>query len=165
VGEAGVDLSITAGASLRAPSRTAELRPLSGDASESQRIALRPDEAPPPARDARLFHALDASGAERGIIAVNPDAAAGRTDPNKPSAVRERLAAFAAPGAPEPVFLDPPTMAATLARAEEGSPISLPLLIAALALAAVETVLARFFSHAQRERAPSTLPDSSEAAA
>jgi hypothetical protein len=165
VGEAGVDLSITAGASLRAPSRTTELRPLSGDASESQRIALRPDEATPPARDARLYHAVDASGAERGIIAVNPDPTAGRTDPNKPSAVRERLAAFAAPGAPEPVFLDPPTMAATLARADEGSPISLPLLIAALALAAIETVLARFFSHAQRERQSATLPDSSEAAA
>ena len=165
VGEAGVDLSITAGSPLHAPSRTAELRPLSGDASESQRIALRADEAPPPARDARLLHAVDASGAERGIVAVNPDQAAGRTDPNTQAAVRERLAAFAAPGAPEPVFLDPPTMAATLARAEEGSPISLPLLIAALALAAIETVLARFFSHAQRERAPAAIPDTSEAAA
>ncbi len=165
VGEAGVDLSITAGAPVHAPSRTVELRPLSGDAADSRPLAIRADEAPPTARDARLLHAVDASGAERGIIAVNPDQSAGRTDPNTQTAVRERLAAFAAPNAPEPVFLDPPTMAATLARAEEGSPISLPLLIAALAFAAIETVLARFFSHAQRERAPSALTDTSEAAA
>lgn len=158
VGEAGSDLSIVAGSALRAPARAAQVRPLSGDALDAQAIALRDDAPPPPAREARLYHALDAAGAERGLVAVNADASAGRTEANDANAVRQRLASFAAPGAEEPVFLDPPTMAATLARADEGSPISLPLLIAALALAVVETVLARLFSHAQRDRAGAPVP-------
>ncbi|MGP1310979.1 MAG: hypothetical protein ACTS27_12355, partial [Phycisphaerales bacterium] len=151
-GEAGANLAVLAGAALPAPSRASELRPLAVDAAEAQAVTLRADALPPPARRARLFQAVDAVGAERAFVAVNPDPSAGRTDANPPDAVRERLAQRADPDAPEFVFLNPPTMAASLARAEEGSPISLPLLIAALALAVLETVLARFFSHAQRDR-------------
>lgn len=152
VGEAGANLTAVAGASLPAPARAVELRPLSGDASSAQSVALAANQ-PTVARDARLFQAIDASGAERALVAVNPDPRAGRSDANDPDAVRERLASLSHADSPDVVFLDPPTMAATLARAEEGSPLSLPLLIAALALAALETVLARLFSHAQRDRA------------
>lgn len=167
VGEAGGDLSLTAGSALRAPPRAAELRPLSGDASDASPVAFRAsdDAAPPPAREARLYQAVDAAGAERGLVAVNPDPSAGRSDANDPAAVRERLAAFASLDAPEVVFLDPPTMAATLARAEEGSPLALPLLLCALALAVLETILARFFSHAQRERDADAAQGAQEAAA
>lgn len=166
VGEAGATLSAVAGASLAAPARANELRPLSGDAASAQSLALTAQGATTVARDARLYQAVDASGAERALVAVNPDARAGRTDANDPGAVRERLASFAHPNTPEVVFLDPPTMAATLARAEEGSPLSIPLLIAALVFAAIETVLARLFSHAQRDRAdPGASVTAEEAAA
>ncbi|MBX3353507.1 MAG: BatA domain-containing protein [Phycisphaeraceae bacterium] len=162
VGLSTGDSSTIAGASILAPARSAELRVLSSDAPDQRAIPLR-DNVAPPARRAALLHALDANGAERGLLAVNADTGASRTDANDPALVRAWLARALPPGAPEPVFLDPPTAAATLARADQGSPISLPLLIAALALAALETVLARLFSHAQQDRA--ALASTPEAAA
>lgn len=161
VGLSTGDHATVAGAPVLAPTRTAELRPLSADPAEQGALPLR-DGVAPPARRAALLHALDANNAERALLAVNADAHGARTDANDPSLVRAWLAQTLPPGAPEPVFLDPPTAAATLARADEGSPLSLPLLFAALALAALETVLARLFSHAQQDRA--ALSPSPEAA-
>jgi len=99
----------------------------------------------------------DEAGRGLGLLAINPDVDGARTDVVDEGAVRNWLGANTS-GAPSPdsagapletvewLTLDNP--AGFLAHAERGAPISLPLLIAALAVAIAELAMARWFSHA-----------------
>lgn len=144
-----------AGARIAAPRRAEELR----DLTSSDAGAMLVDASGrtiEPARRAALFRALDGRGAERGLIAVNADTRAGNADTQSDTAVAAWLnAGFS--GAESGVRWLAPRDFATVARAQEERAIAgWPLLVGALALALLETVLARLFSHALREEgAPS----------
>lgn len=155
------------------PSRSAELRPI--ELSSRDERAPGPERARPvvaiddtgatasPLRRAGLWQAIDDRGAVRGVVAVNPDTRASRTQVQEPAALEQWLAR-ASPdgtiawisGGAEPAGPDaadnaaaPPTFASLLAKDSPGSPISLPLLIAALVVALFELWLARRASHAE----------------
>jgi hypothetical protein len=92
------------------------------------------------------------------VLAFNADAAGGRTDVRS----REELARWLGPVASELTWLEPGGSAMTpggqgsssgsaLSRDTRVPPISFPLLLAALAVAVIETGLARWFSHAKAE--------------
>lgn len=91
-----------------------------------------------------------------GVIAVNADVDAARTGLLDPEALRGWLAS--AQGgealATSVTWLDPDEVGAALEAGDRGSPLALPLFIAALLLALAETVMARWFSHAGSPRAP-----------
>ena len=93
---------------------------------------------------------MDASGFERGLIAVNPDADAGRTEVQAEDVVRTwLLGAGIEPDAFRWLRADTPTGARSLAQAAQADAgWSYGLLIAALVIALAELALARFFSHA-----------------
>ena len=126
-----------------------------------------------PVRRAGLWRAVDERGASRGVIAANPDPRAGRAQTQTKDAVSAALNKIApghaqgtpgtGTGAPDAIAWLPPdhaipggaavasindTMATVFGRADSGSPVSWPLLIAALLLALIEIVLARRASHA-----------------
>lgn len=128
-----------------------------------------------PLRTAGAFAAIDERGAMRGLVAVNPDIRASRIAPQPEAAVGARLLPVIGRGeeqgtgtSGEIVWLpaesepDVPagmtgdaaaavqqTVASLFGAGERSSPIDLPLLIAALALAIVEVGLARWASHAE----------------
>ncbi|GAB4553283.1 MAG: hypothetical protein Tsb0013_15750 [Phycisphaerales bacterium] len=103
-------------------------------------------------RDAGVWQAQDQAGRTRGVVAVNADASAGRTALNDPEALGAWLAgAFDAESTDRVMWLDDAQPGEALTAGDRGSPLSLPLLIAALALALLETCLARWFAHAWRE--------------
>jgi hypothetical protein len=126
-----------------------------------------------PVRRAGLWRAVDERGKPRGLVAVNPDTRAGRTQFQTRAVVAGALSKLTGAGGPggtegagkDAVAWLPPTreipgsasgpretvadaVATVFGRADAGSPISWPLLMAALALALVEIVLARRASHA-----------------
>lgn len=127
-------------------------------------------------RRAGLWRAVDERGAVRGVVAFNPDARAGRTQAQAREAVAGVLRTSvggsgdgaATPedvaGAGEAIVWLPSgnagstalnvsgvdqALATVFGRADRGSPMSLPLLIAALVLAIAEIFLARRASHAE----------------
>ena len=123
-----------------------------------------------PIRRSGVFKAIDDTGRQIGILAINPDTDAGRTNAQDPGAISTWLAdaiAEKADGTPAGTiaWLDEKTPGAALAGERGGSPISLPLLIAALALAIIELFLARWFSHAFREDTGEAAPTAPGAAA
>lgn len=134
------------------PSRAVELRPLEG----GRPIAAAAGLAQEAVRRAGLFTALDERGGVRALVAVNPDAAAGRTDPQSPGAVLTWLGGTGlsvewlrpAPGAVGEASGHGAALRAALDRGNDATPWVLALLIAALSLATVELCLARWFSHA-----------------
>ncbi|MCP3903891.1 MAG: VWA domain-containing protein [Planctomycetes bacterium] len=94
-----------------------------------------------------LYGALDRAGQPVGEVAVNVDATSGRTDPQPPASVEAWL------GRSGPwSFIDPENVGAHLQRSEIGSPIAGVLLLLVLGLVVLETLLARWFSHAGTER-------------
>ncbi len=108
-----------------------------------------------PIRNAGTYRALDDVDRERAIITVNADTRASDLTVQPVEAVESWLAeATGGSGGAQPTvaWVSPERIAASLERSDDGSPISLPLLIAALALAAAELVMARFFSHAETPR-------------
>lgn len=168
VGE-GASASVgVAGQSVSAPSGAVELRRVEsgrsgGDASaeSSQRVAVgQGGSAEAPLRSAGVWRATDGAGRVRGVVVVNPDAAGARTDAQSPEAVREWLAgAFGAADAQSapPAIVWSDDKGFVTGAAGEGSSRSawtLPLFIAALALAVAELAMARWFSHAHKEREP-----------
>ncbi|MBL0920868.1 MAG: BatA domain-containing protein [Phycisphaerales bacterium] len=173
-------LAHVAGGRLIAPPRATELTPL----SETRRQTTGAERAPAmvdstgrvtePVRFAGLFRATDDRGATRGLVAVNADAGAGRTETQSGASVQQWLAQAlpsdsGAPADPSRVqWIDEQSLAGALQTTEEGSPFSLPLLIAAACVALLETVMARAFSHARAEApAPAgrTVAEALEAAA
>lgn len=146
--------ALVAGALLAAPARTSELRafdiaPTQPPAPDGAAV-LTPDA---PARRAGLWRAIDENGRARGVVAVNPDPDAGRVNPQDPREVQGWLGAAVGGGAEAVTWLDGAAPSQALARRDEESPWSLPLLIVALALALAELLMARFFSHAMVEPA------------
>jgi hypothetical protein len=119
-----------------------------------ERIAL--DDVNRPERELDkpgLFEVVDLAGQPVGVVAVNVETAAGRTDPQPASAVQTWL------GRSGPwEWFDPDDVAAELRRAERGSPLAGLLLVLVLLLLVVETVLARVFSHADVTRAGGGAP-------
>lgn len=126
-----------------------------------------------PLRHAALFGAIDDRGATRALLAVNPDVRAGRVLPQPSEGLSTVLGGIvrtatqtrpdaslvwlpmdaatstpAAGGAGDNRSLDR-VMASLLGSSERGSPIDLPLLIAALVFAVIEIALGRVASHAE----------------
>lgn len=154
VGFAASAWAQSAGAAILAPQRA---ETLTGSTTAVDQLSLRVDAAgrtTEPVRRAGLFVARDATGAIRGVVAVNPDTRAGRTDAQSPTDVQAWLnqAVGGALNANTGVqWIDAVTPEATLRAGDQRSPVSLPLLIAALIVALIETVMARLFSHARAE--------------
>jgi hypothetical protein len=149
--------------------RAAELVRL-GAADSSRTVRIDDDGfAGEPIRRAGLWQSRDDRGTRRSVIAVNPDPAGTRTAPQPRDALQAWLgsattgesgdvasgqrivwlprsgSAATAPGTPGTVRS---AMAAAIGSAEQGSPVSLPLLVAVLAVALIELILARWASHA-----------------
>jgi len=108
-------------------------------------------------RSAGVARLRDEAGRGVGLVAINADVEGARTDVVDAAAVRRWLGepqqgGETADGSPparaevEWVALGNPS--AILARANRGTPVSLPLLIAALCVAVAELCMARWFSHA-----------------
>lgn len=161
-----------AGARPRVPARTAELveladpaRPRTAGAGRDEALArLKVDpglaQSLEPVRRAGVFRAVDDAGAARGLVVVNADPRGGRTAPQTREGVSGwlRQALIGPAAGPDPiVWLPPAAEGAPVAAAvsglfgavDRGSPISLPLLVAALCVAMLEVFLARRASHAQ----------------
>jgi hypothetical protein len=184
VGRARGAAQAAAGSRPVVPGRTVELRRVAErGATASARETRGPDVLPVdasgrvdrPVRFAGVWRALDAGGAERGVVTVNPDARGGRVGVQDRAGVGELLASAmtttdqaravawlpsgdgAPPGAPgDPA--GPRTVAQAMGelldRGDRGSPIAGYLLAAALFLAVVEVFLARRASHAELTSGP-----------
>jgi hypothetical protein len=149
--------------------RAAELVRI-GSAENARAVSIDDEGfASEPIRRAGLWQARDERGARRSLLAVNPDPAGARTGAQPRDALQTWLggtstsdeagaattqaivwlpregAAATASGAPSTVR---GALAAAIGSAEQGSPVSLPLLIAVLALGLIELVLGRWASHA-----------------
>lgn len=153
--------------SASAAGRTVELRAVDAGRPGGGSETLTVDESGrtvAPVRRAGLFRAVDARAASRGLIAINADAAAGRTDAQAPSLVQAWLAPVAGPASF--AWIEPTSSAGAgapfVSGAGErgGSPFSLPLLIAALAIAFAEMWMARWFSHARVDQGAGASPAS-----
>jgi hypothetical protein len=176
VGRARGSWWTVAGRAAPAPSRAMELVPI--ETTEGDRPAVGPGVSPAmdrlavdgvtgftvePIRRAGLWRAVDERGAVRGVVAVNPDWRAGRVVPQARADVEAWLRS-ATDGPVEWIggTTETPTGAAAdgtdaLAAAiaglfsagRQGPPISVPLLLAALAVALAEMWIARWASHAE----------------
>ncbi len=111
-----------------------------------------------PIRDAGLWTMRSSGGSTIGAVAFNADTAGCDTTP----LTKEQVARWLSPAASNFTWLKAGDPAAApggvadsvehrLSRKQETPPISVPLLIAAAIVAAVELILARIFSHATRE--------------
>ena len=96
-----------------------------------------------PIARAGLYSVNDAAGEPVGMVAVNVESSAGRTEVQPSETVRAWLRA-SAPW----TFLDAGDPGAPLRTAASGSSLAGVLLMALLALVVIETALARWFSHA-----------------
>jgi hypothetical protein len=99
-----------------------------------------------------LWTALDAAGQRLGVLPVNVDPAAARLTTQSEAAVTAWLEA-SGPWSVQPAD----ELAGSLGAVDAGSPLWRALLLALLAVVLLETLLARWFSHASR----STADDSS----
>lgn len=152
VGEASGAWSMIAGGALGASPATARFERIgSGDV-----IMVDPERTygESAVRHAGVWRALDAAARSRGLVAVNADPAAGRLAVQTEGVVRGWLAEALGDGTVGDElgagvsWYDPVAPGRMLSSDERGSPVALPLLIAALALALLEALLARWFSHA-----------------
>lgn len=160
VGRARGTWTAVAGTRPEVPARSVELRPMGGGTPVRVGVDGR---AAAPVRHAGLLRATDDRGATRGIVAVNADVRAGRTDAQPAEAVRAWLSG--ALGGTEVSWLGAALpsggagagrtdLRAALEREDDRPTLSLPLLIAALCVAVVELALARWFSHAGVSASP-----------
>lgn len=122
-----------------------------------------------PIRRSGVFRSTDETGRQIGVVAVNADVAAGRTEAQDPTAVSAWLSdalgeSEDGSAAGSIAWLDEKAPGTALSPDRAGSPISLPLLIAALVLAIIEIFLARWFSHAFREEAGEEVPSATPGA-
>ncbi len=152
VGEAGGGGAFVAGSRPIAPARTSELVALGGDQAGRREPIDARGSATEPIRRAGLWRAIDAAGLERGLLAVNADIDAGRTETQSPDEVRAWLSGTGV-AADSIVWLDEYAGAGArdaLRAAAAGAGWSRWLLFAALAVALAELIMARLFSHATR---------------
>lgn len=164
VGEARGSWALVAGDRPAAPARTIELAPadLDGARETHVRLPIGPDGlTTEPVRSAGVWQAIDDRGGSRGLLAVNVDAEGGRVGVQPIEAVGAWLAQTNAPttwlGEENEPFET--SLAGVFAKADEGAPVSLPLLAAALGLAIAELFLARWSSHASLTRAVPGAPN------
>jgi hypothetical protein len=165
IGRAHGAWSDFAGIAPEVPARSTELRPLGGDASTI--IKAGAGRAAEPIRRAGIWRALDERGAPRGLVAINADPAAGRTDPQPAATIAAWLGAgfggaevqwLDAASTADPAQARPGSLRASLDRGQDQGRLVLPLLIAALLLAVLELALARWFSHATVQPAGEATP-------
>lgn len=100
-----------------------------------------------PLRAAGLYTILDRARVSIGRLAVNIEPQAGRTQTQSESAVLDWLR-----GSGKWEYFQPEKVTASMQRSSGGSPISHLLIIAVVALLVIETLMARWFSHANRSR-------------
>jgi hypothetical protein len=162
IGRARAGVWSVAGARVPAPAQATRLVPWAEGASADGALTL--DEfgnSLAPIRTAGVFDALDQSGGRRGVLAVNADTPAGRTDALDPAALTAWLtapapggfgwisaAADSSPGSAVEGVGPAATIAEVLSAQTEGRPMGPWLFALALGLALVELVLARRASHA-----------------
>lgn len=164
VGIAGGSATSVAGRTITVPAGATELeRARGGERAESASLVVGAGNTAGPVRTSGLWRAIDRSGRAVGVVAVNADPEAGRTSAQPEASVQQWLAgalggqgegAAAAIARGSLSWLPPQGAGAALGVTDQGAPISLPMLAAALALALAEVVMARWFSHAGREGAP-----------
>lgn len=151
VGRAAGASTVIAGSVPTTPSGTTRLVSAS-ESIGSAGIAIGPGGlAQQPIRSSGTYRALDDVDRERGVIAVNADTRGSDLAVQQAEAVESWLSDVTGGGADgrAPVaWISPDQITQSLERSEGGSPISFPLLLAALALAGAELVMARLFSHA-----------------
>ena len=111
-------------------------------------IALTRGRPQQPLEAAGVYAITDASNQNIGLLAVNIDPKAGVTDVQSGAAV----GAWLNKSGPWTTF-DPESVSATLSGGPGGSPLAGVLLASVLALVILETLLARWFSHAYRAEA------------
>lgn len=154
-----------AGSRLEVPTRAARLETVrldapAGEAAPPAMAITSAERTEQPVRSAALLRAVDDRGARRGLVAVNAAADAGRTDAQSPAAVQAWLGGLGlsagavtwlAPVDSPPGDAGDGGQTASLVDDSTGSPLSFPLFLAALIIALLETVMARFFSHASRD--------------
>ncbi len=149
IGRAMGSWTSTAGTLVALPSGVSELQPMNGSGetiSASRSGAIR---------QAGVWRAVDQRGVERGLIAINADPQSGATDTQAAGAVQTWLNQLSPQGVRWLASDDAQTQEAGAVKVSEilsdkpdSSRSSLPLLMAALALAVLEVALARWFSHA-----------------
>ncbi|MBX3315696.1 MAG: BatA domain-containing protein [Phycisphaeraceae bacterium] len=142
------------------PTGTSELRSsekvIETGSSSPITIAIAGRESAPPAiRRSGVFRALDAQGSTRAWISIAPDPRASDTSPVAPSPLRSWLGAIA-PGSAatelavaEHAETGRGQLAEAIGTADGAKDRSFAFLLAALALALAELVLARWSSHAR----------------
>jgi hypothetical protein len=134
------------GGGLRAPAAAARLVAVESDwTAPAGALAGGPPTA-------GLLRAVDDDGRSVGLVALNADERGGVLRAQDRGALESWFTGLSLGGGGSAWsgWLDADDPAAVLAEARSGSPISVPLLLAALALALLETGLARWFSHAVR---------------
>lgn len=153
VGAAKGSWSTLAGDTPAAPPRTAELR---GTESSFKVASGRAETA---VRLAGLWRAVDEQGALRGLVVVNANPSAGRTDPQPQGSLGAWLAAASGDNVrwlTGEDSLGEGGLSTALSGSKDASRWVLPLLIGAMCIALLELALARWFSHATLATAPST---------
>lgn len=156
VGIASGSATAVAGRSISVPPGAIELV----RAGSSETLTVGAGDSAPAARERGVWRALDRSGRGVGVVAVNADPDAGRTNPQAQESVQQWLAGALGAGdggsasiaSGDVSWLSADDAGASLRIEDQGSPISFPMLAAALALAVAEVVMARWFSHAGRDK-------------
>jgi hypothetical protein len=153
VGRARGQWMEVAGRSPRLPAGAATLRALDGEAPQ-----LRVDGAGrlDPIERAGAYRVLDDRGATRGIVAINADPMAGRVETQPRAGIEAWLTSHASGAnvawlAPSSALSRTPVndVRAGLGKGQDSARLVLGVLLGALALGVVETLLARWFSHAR----------------
>ncbi len=152
--------SAIAGQSPSAPARTVELADTAS--TDAPPVLITPTgTTTDPMRTAGLFRATDDRGALRGLVAVNASADAGRTNAVAPSTL-ESWFADAGFNPADINLIDPDQINGSYSQAltddDASAASSLPYLVAALLFAILETLLARWFSHATADTRTSRTP-------
>jgi hypothetical protein len=126
-----------------------------GAPPQGQRISLDSTGRPQAPLDrAGVYSVVDQAGQPIAKVAVNVDPTAGETDVQSAAAVTAWLAG----SGPWDVF-DTNDLSRSLTVADQGSPIAGILLFMVLALLIIETLLARWFSHAYKSEASDQEPE------
>jgi hypothetical protein len=161
VGKARPATLSVAGQVVMAPAQTTRLRPWAAatsalpDAAASDRGLMTVDEwghSSRPMRQAGVWDAVDAGGGRRGLVVVNADPAGGDLSSHERAGLEGWLNKSLQGG--QLAWVAPGTAAAAgqpfktaMATHTQGRPTTALLLAAALALAIVEMMLARWASH------------------
>jgi hypothetical protein len=166
VGGAGEARAVIAGDAPEAPRRAVTLVPTREGA---ERVAVdRAGRASDALRTAGVYRALDEAGATQGVIAVNPDADGARTDTQARSTIESWLAG-AGVRQGEVRWIESDRLAGeqagALAENRRRGSLSVWLFAAALVIAGLEALMARFFSHAKRAAPAPREPGATEVGA